>query len=104
MELHGLGYELDRSRSAGGAGAHGGADAHQPGHSAAILEAFGDKAVSYAVAYVALQVVRSAFMVVALRGQRRMGRNYAQLLAWSGITGVAWVAGAFPQGEARLIL
>ena len=52
-----------------------------PAMSAAIPEAFGDKAVSFAVAYVALQLVRSAFMVVALRGQR-MGRNYEQLLAW----------------------
>jgi hypothetical protein len=37
---------------------------------------------------VALQLVRSAFMVVALRGQR-MSRNYAQLLTWSGIAGPA---------------
>lgn len=38
--------------------------------SAAIPEAFGDKAVSFAAAYVTLQLVRSAFMVVALRGAR----------------------------------
>lgn len=71
--------------------------------SAAIPAAFDDKALGFAGAYVALQVVRSAFMVAAFRGQP-MGRNYAQLLAWSGIAGVAWIAGAFVDGDARLLL
>lgn len=61
--------------------------------SAAIPEAFRDRAVEFAAAYVVLQLIRSAFMVVAFRG-RRMGRNYAQLLAWSAIAGVVWIAGA----------
>jgi len=69
--------------------------------SAAIPQAFGSRAAGFAGAYVAIQVVRSAFMVVAFRGQR-MGRNYAQLLAWSGIAAVAWIAGVFVHGDARL--
>src|SRR5438094_8832579 len=52
--------------------------------SAKIPRAFSDEAVGFAAAYVAIQVVRSGFMVFALRGQR-MARNYAQLLAWSCI-------------------
>jgi low temperature requirement protein LtrA len=71
--------------------------------SAAIPDAFGARALSFAAAYVALQVVRSAFMVGAFWGQR-MGRNYVQLLTWSGIAGVAWVAGAFVPGDGRLLL
>ncbi len=71
--------------------------------SAAIPSAFGDRGAAFAVAYVALQVVRSAFMVAAFWGQR-MGRNYAQLLAWSAIAGVAWIAGATVHGDARLLL
>jgi low temperature requirement protein LtrA len=70
--------------------------------SAKIPKAFGDEAVGFATAYVAIQVVRSAFMVYALRG-RRMARNYAQLLAWSCIAGVAWIVGAFLHGDARLL-
>src|ERR671936_1487443 len=70
--------------------------------SAKIPKAFGDGAVGFATAYVAIQVVRSAFMVYALRG-RRMARNYAQLLAWSCIAGVAWIVGAFLHGDARLL-
>jgi low temperature requirement protein LtrA len=71
--------------------------------SAAIPEAFDGRAVTFAVAYVGLQVVRSAFMVAAFRGQR-MGRNYAQLLAWTCIAGIAWVGGAFAHGDTRLVV
>jgi low temperature requirement protein LtrA len=68
-----------------------------------IPRAFGEEGLGFATAYVALQAVRSAFMVVAFRGQR-MGRNYAQLLAWTGIAGIAWVAGAFVPGDGRLLV
>ena len=70
---------------------------------ACIPSAFEDRALGFAGAYVALQVVRSAFMVAALHGQR-MGRNYAQLLAWSCMAGVLWIAGAAVEGDARLTL
>jgi low temperature requirement protein LtrA len=70
--------------------------------SAKIPEAFGDEALGFAAAYVAIQVVRGAFMVFAFRGQT-MGRNYAQLLAWSCIAGVVWIAGAFLHDDARLL-
>jgi low temperature requirement protein LtrA len=68
-----------------------------------IPRAFGEEGLGFATAYVALQAVRSAFMVIAFRGQR-MGRNYAQLLAWTGIAGIAWVAGAFVPGDGRLLV
>jgi low temperature requirement protein LtrA len=71
--------------------------------SASIPEAFEGRALSFAGAYVALQLLRSAFMVWALRGQV-MGRNYAQLLAWGVFAGVAWIAGALVEGDARLAL
>src|SRR5207249_3136122 len=67
-----------------------------------IPRAFSDEAVGFAAAYVAIQVVRSGFMVFALRGQR-MAWNYSQLLAWSCIAGVAWIVGAFLDGDARLL-
>jgi low temperature requirement protein LtrA len=71
--------------------------------SAAIPEAFGDRAWTFAGAYVALQAVRSAFVVWAF-GRDRMARNYAQLLAWTLIAGVVWLAGAAAHGDARLAL
>jgi low temperature requirement protein LtrA len=70
--------------------------------SAKIPRAFEDEAVGFASAYVAIQVVRSGFMVYALRG-RQMAQNYAQLLAWSCLAGAVWIAGAFLEGDARLL-
>src|SRR5919202_6558473 len=52
--------------------------------SAAIPDAFHGRGIAFATAYVALQVVRSGFMVFAFRRQR-MARNYLQLLTWSCI-------------------
>ena len=71
--------------------------------SAAIPEAFGDQAPAFAGAYVAMQLLRAGFMVWAFRGHV-MGRNYAQLGAWSALAGVAWIAGAASDGDARLLL
>jgi low temperature requirement protein LtrA len=71
--------------------------------SADIPGAFGAHGLGFAVAYVALQMGRSAFVAIAF-GSRVMGRNYRQLLAWSAIAGVAWIAGACVHGNARLIV
>ncbi len=71
--------------------------------SAAIPEAFTSRALAFALAYVAIQVLRSGFMVAALRGQV-MGKNYAQLLTYSAIAGAFWIGGAFVEGDARLAI
>jgi low temperature requirement protein LtrA len=71
--------------------------------SAAIPDAFAGRALTFAAAYVGLQLLRSAFMVASFpRGPMR--RNYAQLLTWSAIAGAAWIAGALVDGDARLLL
>lgn len=69
----------------------------------AIPDAFGANAGLFAGAYLVLQLTRSAFMVYAFRG-RLMARNYAQLLAWSGLAGVFWLAGVFVDDDARLVV
>jgi low temperature requirement protein LtrA len=71
--------------------------------SAAIPQAFAGRGLAFAAAYVALQVVRGAFMVAAF-GRLRMGRNYAQLLAWTAIAGLVWLAGGAAHDDARLAL
>ncbi len=71
------------------------------GMAIAIPDAFGERAALFAVAYVVFQLLRSAFMVAAFRGQM-MSRNYAQLLGWSAIAGVVWIAGVFVPDDARL--
>jgi low temperature requirement protein LtrA len=72
--------------------------------SAAIPEAFGARGLAFAAAYVLLQLIRSSFVVAAFPKGERMRRNYAQLLAWSAIAGVPWIAGAFVHGDARIAL
>ncbi len=69
---------------------------------ASIPDAFGapggaDRAPAFALAYVALQLLRSGFMVWAFTASHDtvMRRNYAQLMAWSALAGVAWILGAF---------
>ena len=70
----------------------------------ALPDAFGDDGLRFAVPYVAMQVIRPAFMVAAFEPGDPMRRNYAQLLVWSALGGVAWIAGALADGDARLAL
>lgn len=73
------------------------------GMAIAIPDAFGHRAALFVGAYLFLQLVRSGFMVFAFRGAL-MSRNYAQLLAWSVLAGVFWLAGVFAADDARLLL
>jgi low temperature requirement protein LtrA len=71
--------------------------------SAAIDDAFGDRAWLFVTGYLLLQVGRSAFLIVALRG-RPQGEHFVNVLVWELLTGVLWVAGAIADGDARLVL
>ena len=55
-------------------------------------QAFSDRAGLFAIAYVAMALIRAGYMAFVFRGQV-MGRNYAQLGAWSAMSGMFWVAG-----------
>lgn len=68
----------------------------------AIPDAFGDSAALFVGGYVFLQLVRSGFMVWAFRGQL-MARNYAQLMSWSALASVFWIAGIFLPDNLRLV-
>jgi low temperature requirement protein LtrA len=61
--------------------------------STAILESFRERGETFAIAYVAMQLLRSGFMVRAFGAKDTMGRNYLQLLAWSALSGVIWIVG-----------
>ena len=55
--------------------------------------AFGYRAWLFAVAYVAMALIRAFYMAVVMRGTQ-MGKNYWQLGMWSILSGVFWIAGA----------
>jgi low temperature requirement protein LtrA len=71
--------------------------------SVAIADAFDGRAWLFVTGYLLLQVGRSAFLIVALRG-RPLGEHFVNDLVWESLTGVLWVAGAIADGDARLVL
>ncbi|MFN8203720.1 MAG: low temperature requirement protein A [Solirubrobacteraceae bacterium] len=71
--------------------------------SVAIADAFDSRAWLFVTGYLLLQVGRSAFLIVALRG-RALGEHFANDLVWELATGGLWIAGALADADARLIL
>jgi low temperature requirement protein LtrA len=71
--------------------------------SVAIGDAFDDRAWLFVTGYLLLQIGRSVFLIVALRGGA-LGEHFVNDLVWELLTGVLWVAGAIADGNARLVL
>ena len=73
--------------------------------SASIPEAFEGRGLSFAVAYVLMQVGRSLFTVYALKDAGPVRhRNFIRISCWLIVAGVFWIAGGVAEGEARLAL
>ncbi|GAA3733419.1 low temperature requirement protein A [Leifsonia bigeumensis] len=63
--------------------------------SSAIPEAFGDKALLFALTFVTLQVARSLFTVFAFARRRpEHAGNFVRITIWLATSGVLWIAGA----------
>jgi low temperature requirement protein LtrA len=69
--------------------------------SATLPEAFGERGLQFAGAYVAMQVGRTAFVIAALREDPGLRRNFQRVLAWLLASGVLWLAGGLAHGGAR---
>ncbi|MBD0339130.1 MAG: low temperature requirement protein A [Thermoleophilia bacterium] len=65
----------------------------------AIPEAFGDRALLFAGAYVAMQVGRNGFLAAVAPSPASSG-----VLIWLAGAGVLWLAGAFAEGDLRTTL
>ena len=71
----------------------------------AIPEAFGDRALLFAGAYVAIQVGRHTFLTFAAAGPGTIERaRSARILVWFLVAAVFWIAGGFAEGELRTFL
>jgi low temperature requirement protein LtrA len=68
--------------------------------SAGLQQAFGARGLWIGVAYAGMQIGRSAFAVVALRGER-LERNFERILAWCLVSGSFAVAGGIAHGWSR---
>jgi low temperature requirement protein LtrA len=73
--------------------------------SVAIPEAFGERGLMFALAYVAIQVGRTAFTFIALRkslgGSHPLSRSFQRILTWLVGAGVLWIIGGLLGGGAR---
>src|SRR5215213_6019473 len=73
--------------------------------SVAIPEAFSDRGLMFALAYVAIQVGRTAFTFIALRkslgGSHPLSRTFQRILTWFVGAGVLWIIGGLLDAEAR---
>ena len=72
--------------------------------SAAIPDAFGKRGLVFAAAYVFIQVGRTLFFLVSVWRERDHRLNFIRILAWLVVSGVIWIAGAFQDGETRLLV
>jgi low temperature requirement protein LtrA len=70
----------------------------------AIPKAFEERGLWFALAYVAMQVGRSCFMLWAVRGEPVNFRNFQRITCWLALTGVFWLAGGIASGEVRVWL
>jgi low temperature requirement protein LtrA len=72
--------------------------------SSSIPRAFTERGLMFASAFVFMQVGRTLFAIWAVRGESlSMTRNFQRILAWLMCSGVFWIAGAFLDGQQRLL-
>lgn len=71
--------------------------------SAALPAAFGSRGLALGCAYAGMQIGRSVFVVIALRGVQ-LQRNFQRILAWSVVSGALAVAGGIAHSDARELL
>jgi low temperature requirement protein LtrA len=71
--------------------------------SAGIPDAFGDRGLAVGVAYAAIQIGRSVFAVIVLRGEK-LQKNFERILAWCVVSGSLAIAGGLLHGATRELL
>lgn len=72
--------------------------------SAAIPEAFGDRGLEFAGAFVAIQVGRTVWVLAVVGRSHELTANFQRVSLWLFATGVVWLAGALAEGDARLAI
>ncbi len=68
---------------------------------ASIPGAFGERGLVFAIAYVAIQVGRTGYIVLELGPYHPLAANYRRILWWLSISAVFWIAGGLADGWAR---
>jgi low temperature requirement protein LtrA len=69
--------------------------------SISLPEAFAERGMIFAGAFVATSMVRSGFMLWAARTDAMLFRNFQRIIIWQMFSGVFWIAGGLSEGEMR---
>jgi low temperature requirement protein LtrA len=69
----------------------------------AVPDAFDQRGMVFAAAYVTLQTGRALVLLLAL-GRHPLRRRPARVLFWFGVSAVPWITGAFVHGTSRVLL
>jgi low temperature requirement protein LtrA len=72
--------------------------------SAMLPEAFGRHGLLFALAYVAIQVGRTIFFILAVDGDEALRRNFLRILCWFAVSGALWLTGGLAPGAWRDVL
>ncbi|HEX8470913.1 MAG TPA: low temperature requirement protein A [Brevundimonas sp.] len=72
--------------------------------STSLPEAFGERGLLFAIAFVATSVFRSGFMLWASRKDAVLPRNFQRILSWQLLSGAFWIAGGLMESEMRIAL
>jgi low temperature requirement protein LtrA len=67
----------------------------------AIPDAFGDGGLAFALAYTAIQVGRSSFVLWAVRGDPIRRANFRRIVIWNAAAGAVWIGGGLASGSTR---
>jgi low temperature requirement protein LtrA len=69
--------------------------------SVSIPEAFAERGLVFAAAYVFMQVGRTTFFLWAVRGEPARVRNFQRILVWFVLSAVFWIIGGLAEAHAR---
>jgi low temperature requirement protein LtrA len=72
--------------------------------SAGIPDAFGGLGLAVGGAYAAMQIGRSVFAVVVLRGEKNLQLNFERILVWCIVSGLLAIGGGLVHGLSRELL
>ncbi|MDQ3124691.1 MAG: low temperature requirement protein A, partial [Pseudomonadota bacterium] len=72
--------------------------------STSLPEAFGDKGLVFACAFVFIQVGRGLFTLWAVRQDEILRRNFQRISIWAVAGAVLWITGGLMEGQVRLAL
>jgi low temperature requirement protein LtrA len=71
--------------------------------STSIPRAFESRGLWFAIAYAAMQVGRTIFLLISTPPQSLARMNAVRILVWLAMSAIFWIAGGFAQGHSRLV-